>query len=197
VFVDRTSVVLSVHARSVAAAAIDGVTGELMQARLTPSRDHIRSWIGRLDGPVAVTYKAGPTGFGLYRALTAAGIRRVVAAPSKLQRPSGDRVKTDAKDAGASVALLRLGELTPGRCAQCRPRGCSGLGPGPRGLPRRNRTIRPQVRTCRPARRNTARCGHALRPSPTARPASRGGRRRSSAVCRCRAQRGADVGHDH
>jgi hypothetical protein len=56
-----------VHARSVAAAAIDGVTGELVQARLSPSPDQIRSWIGQLPGPVAVTYEAGPTGFGLYR----------------------------------------------------------------------------------------------------------------------------------
>ena len=109
---ERTSVGLDVHARSVAAAAIDGVTGELRQARLTPSHDHIRSWIGELDGPVAVTYEAGPTGFGLYRSLTEAGIRCVVAAPSKLQRPSGDRVKTDAKDAVHLARLLRLGEVT-------------------------------------------------------------------------------------
>jgi transposase len=112
VFSERTSVGLDVHARSVAAAAIDGVTGELRQARLTPSHDHIRSWIGELDGPVAVTYEAGPTGFGLYRALTDAGIRCVVAAPSKLQRPAGDRVKTDAKDAVHLARLLRLGEVT-------------------------------------------------------------------------------------
>lgn len=32
-FTERTSVGLDVHARSVAAAAIDGVTGELVQAR--------------------------------------------------------------------------------------------------------------------------------------------------------------------
>jgi len=37
----------------------------------------------------------------------------VVAAPSKLQRPSGDRVKTDAKDALLLARLLRLGEVTP------------------------------------------------------------------------------------
>jgi len=42
-----------------------------------------------------VTYEAGPTGFGLARAFSAAGIRCEVAAPSKLQRPSGHRVKTD------------------------------------------------------------------------------------------------------
>jgi transposase len=109
---ERTSVGLDVHARSVAAAAIDGVTGELVQARLSPSHDQIRSWVQALPGPVAVAYEAGPTGFGLYRALTAAGVRCVVAAPSKLQRPAGDRVKTDAKDAVHLARLLRLGEVT-------------------------------------------------------------------------------------
>jgi transposase len=42
-FTERTSVGLDVHATSVAAAAIDGVTGELFQERLTPSYDHITS----------------------------------------------------------------------------------------------------------------------------------------------------------
>ena len=111
-FTERTSVGLDVHARSVAAAAIDGVTGELFQARLTPSHEHIRSWLPSLPGPVAVAYEAGPTGFGLYRALTAAGIRCEVAAPSKLQKPAGDRVKTDAKDAVHLARLLRLDEVT-------------------------------------------------------------------------------------
>ena len=60
-----------------------------------------------------MAYEAGPTGFGLYRALTAVGIRCEVAAPSKLQRPSGDRVKTDAKDAVHLARLLRLDEITP------------------------------------------------------------------------------------
>jgi transposase len=113
VFTERTSVGLDVHARSVAAAAIDGVTGELFQTTLTPAHDHISGWIRELPGPVAVTYEAGPTGFGLYRSLTAAGIRCEVAAPSKLQRPSGDRVKTDARDAILLARLLRLDEVTP------------------------------------------------------------------------------------
>jgi len=113
VFIERTSVGLDVHARSVAAAAIDGVTGELIQSRLTPSYDHIRSWVTGLPGPVAVAYEAGPTGFGLYRHLTAAGLRCEVVAPSKLQKPAGDRVKTDAKDAIHLARLLRLDEITP------------------------------------------------------------------------------------
>ena len=37
----------------------------------------------------------------------------MVAAPSKLQRPAGDRVKTDAKDAIHLARLLRLDEVTP------------------------------------------------------------------------------------
>ena len=111
-FTERTSVGLDVHARSVAAAAIDGVTGELVQAKLTPSHEHVRSWLGDLPGPVAVAYEAGPTGFGLSRSLNAAGIRCEVVAPSKLQRPCGDRVKTDAKDAIHLARLLRLDEFT-------------------------------------------------------------------------------------
>ncbi len=112
-FTERTSVGLDVHARSVAAAAIDSVTGVLKQTKLTPSYEQIRAWVSDLPGPVAVAYEAGPTGFGLSRMLNQAGVRCVVAAPSKLQRPSGDRVKTDAKDAVHLAKLLRLGEVTP------------------------------------------------------------------------------------
>jgi transposase len=112
-FTERTSVGLDVHARSVAAAAIDGVTGELLQAKLTPGHDEVRDWVRQLPGPVAVTYEAGPTGFGLCRALSAAGIRCEVAAPSRLLRPSADRVKTDARDAIHLARLLRLDEVTP------------------------------------------------------------------------------------
>jgi transposase len=113
VFIERTSVGLDVHARSVAAAAIDGVTGELFQTKLSPGNDRILEWVRSVPGPVAVAYEAGPTGFGLFRALNSAGIRCVVAAPSKLQRPSGDRVKTDARDAVHLARLLRLDEVTP------------------------------------------------------------------------------------
>ncbi|GAA4661739.1 hypothetical protein GCM10023197_14340 [Gordonia humi] len=113
VFTERTSVGLDVHARSIVAAAIDGETNRLVQARLTPAYEHVRSWLQNLPGPVAVTYEAGPTGFGLYRYLTEAGIRCEVAAPSRLQRPSGDRVKTDARDAIHLARLLRLDEVVP------------------------------------------------------------------------------------
>ena len=64
-----------------------------------------------LPAPVAVTYEAGPTGFGLARALICAGVDCRVAAPSKLQRPSGDRVTTDARDAAHLARLLHLGQI--------------------------------------------------------------------------------------
>jgi transposase len=101
-----------VHATSVVAAAIDDVTGELFQERLTPSFDHVTDWLRKRPGPVAVTYEAGPTGFGLYRHLDGEGFRCEVAAPSKIQKPSGDRVKTDARDALHLARLLRMGEIT-------------------------------------------------------------------------------------
>jgi transposase len=43
--------------------------------------------------------------------LTAAGVRCLVAAPSKLHNPSGDRVKTDAKVPVHLARLLRLDEI--------------------------------------------------------------------------------------
>jgi transposase len=108
---DATSIGLDVHARSVVACGLDGRTGELFERRLTLDRRDIESWIRSLPGPVAVTYEAGPTGFGPARHLIGRGIECRVAAPSKLQRPCGDRVKTDVRDARHLARLLHLGEI--------------------------------------------------------------------------------------
>jgi len=109
--IERTSVGLDVHARTVVGCAIDNQTGEVHRRRMTPSPAEILTWTSSLPGPVRVVYEAGPTGFGLARAFLARGIECVIAAPSKLQRPSGDRVKTDANDALHLARLLRLGEI--------------------------------------------------------------------------------------
>jgi transposase len=110
---ERTSVGLDVHARSVTGCALDTGTGEIIRHRLTPDHAEILDWLRSLPGPVAAVYEAGPTGFGLARFLAGAGITCLVAAPSKLQRPSGDRVKTDANDALHLARLLKLGEIVP------------------------------------------------------------------------------------
>jgi transposase len=96
---------------SVVACGIDEESGRVARRRLCPDHKEILGWLATLAPPVRVVYEAGPTGFGLYRAVTAAGIWCVVAAPSKLQRPAGDRVKTDARDALHLAKLLRLGEV--------------------------------------------------------------------------------------
>lgn len=107
----RMSVGLDVHALSVVACAIDGQPGEKFKQRLCPDHDEILGWLRSLPGPVKVVYEAGPTGFGLCRALNRAGMECMVVAPSKLQRPAGDRVKTDARDALHLARLLRLNEI--------------------------------------------------------------------------------------
>lgn len=109
--VQRTSVGLDVHARSVVACGLDGDTGEVFERRLTPDHGEIVAWLNDLPGPVAATYESGPTGFVLARSINAAGIRCSVAASSKLQRPAGDRVKTDKRDARHLARLLHLGEI--------------------------------------------------------------------------------------
>lgn len=111
-FAQRTSVGLDVHARSVYGCAIDEATGEVAHKRFGYELAQVVDWVKSLPGPQSVTYEAGPTGFGLARLLEVSGIACTVAAPSKLQRPSGDRVKTDARDAEHLARLLRIGEIT-------------------------------------------------------------------------------------
>ena len=62
-----------------------------------------------------MAYEAGPTDYGLARALATAGVECVVAAPGKIERPSQDRVKTDQRDAERLVRLLMIGGLHPVR----------------------------------------------------------------------------------
>ena len=108
---ERTSVGLDVHARSIVAGVLDSATGQVWSLRLPPATEAVLSWVRSLPGPVGVAYEAGPTGFGLARALQAAGVGCVVVAPSKLERPPGDRVKTDRRDAERLARLLHIGEL--------------------------------------------------------------------------------------
>lgn len=108
---DRTHVGLDVHAHAVVGAALDSETGEVQRRRLGSQPAEILAWLRTLPGPVAAAYEAGPTGFTLARFLRSNGVRCEVLAPSKLQRPVGDRVKTDARDALHIARLLRLDEV--------------------------------------------------------------------------------------
>jgi transposase len=91
VLAERTWVGLDVHARSVVGCAIDDEACEIHTQPVAPQTDAVVAWVLALPGPVAVTYEAGPTGFGLARALAAVGVRCEVVAPSKLERRPGTR----------------------------------------------------------------------------------------------------------
>ena len=56
-------------------------------------------------------YEAGPCGFHLYRHLQAQGLECTVVSPSMTPKRSGDRIKTDRRDAEALARLHRAGEL--------------------------------------------------------------------------------------
>lgn len=114
----RSLVGLDVHAAKVVAAVLDAETGELQYFRVGGDVGEAAGLCAGLPRPVRAAYEAGPTGYGLARELERRGVQCVVAAPSKIPRASGDRVKTDRRDA----------ELLGGCCwrASCTRCGCPG-----------------------------------------------------------------------
>lgn len=111
----RTLVGLDVHAAKVVAAILDAETGELRFQRLGGESGAVVDLCSSLGGPVRATYEAGPTGYGLARALLEAGVDCLVAAPGKIPRGATDKVKTDRRDAEHLVRLLLAGKLSPVR----------------------------------------------------------------------------------
>lgn len=59
-----------------------------------------------------VCFEAGPTGYGLYRQMQALGHGCLVVAPALIPRRSGERVKTNRRDALTLARLFRAGELS-------------------------------------------------------------------------------------
>jgi transposase len=111
----RTLVGLDVHAAKVVAAILDAETGELRFERLGGESGPVVKLCRSIEGPVRASYEAGPTGYGLARALNEAGIECVVAAPGKIPRGATEKIKTDRRDAEHLVRLLLAGKLHPVR----------------------------------------------------------------------------------
>ena len=59
-----------------------------------------------------VCFEAGPTGYGLYRQIQALGHECMVVAPALIPKRSGERIKTNRRDAVTLARLHRAGELT-------------------------------------------------------------------------------------
>ena len=60
---------------------------------------------------VQVVYEAGPTGYGLQRAVARRGYCCQVIAPSLIPKRAGERIKTDRRDCLRLAELARAGEL--------------------------------------------------------------------------------------
>ncbi len=106
---------LDVHADSIViAVAEEGREEARYVGRLPNDLTRLLKLLDRLGdrSVLSCAYEAGPTGYGLQRALSRAGIDCVVIAPSKTPRGSGDHVKTDRRDALRLAHFLRSGDLT-------------------------------------------------------------------------------------
>jgi transposase len=107
----RSLVGLDVHATKIVAAVLDVETGELQYFGIGGGVGEAAGLCAGLPRPVRAAYEAGPTGYGLARELERRGVQCVVAAPSKIPKAPGDRVKTDRRDAELLVRLLLAGKL--------------------------------------------------------------------------------------
>jgi transposase len=105
---------LDVHAESIAVAVAEE-GGEVRSLGAIPNQpESVRKMIGKLGpaGKLKCCYEAGPTGYVLYWQLTQLGVACEVIAPSLVPVKSGDRVKTDRRDAEKLARCYRAGELT-------------------------------------------------------------------------------------
>ena len=124
---------LDVHADTIAVAVAEP-DGEVRALGTIPNRpDSIRRLVKQL-GPadrLRMCYEAGPTGYVLYWQLTGLGVHCDVVAPTLVPTKSGDRVKTDRRDAVKLARSYRAGDLTAVGSG-CDARGVARCGAGAR-----------------------------------------------------------------
>jgi transposase len=105
---------LDVHADTIAVAVAEP-DGEVRALGVIPNRpDSIRRLVKQL-GPadrLRMCYEAGPSGYVLYWQLSGLGVHCDVVAPTLVPTKTGDRVKTDRRDAVKLARAYRAGDLT-------------------------------------------------------------------------------------
>ncbi len=108
---------MDVHKETIAVAIAKEGRGEPVYYGEIPNNgESIRKLVKKVGSNgerVSFCYEAGPCGYEVYRQLIDLGQRCDVVAPSLIPRKSGDRVKTDRRDANTLTRLHRAGELTP------------------------------------------------------------------------------------
>ena len=109
---------LDVHKEKIAVAvALPGRDQPEYRGEIAHEPKKLQKWLDCLNGEfggalLLFSYEAGPSGYGLYRQLSAAGHECQVVAPSLIPKKAGERVKTDRRDALKLARLLRAGDLT-------------------------------------------------------------------------------------
>jgi len=112
---DTRYVGLDVDSERIAVAVADSGVSEVRSLGMIPNvAESVRRLVKKL-GPssrLRFCYEAGPHGYGLYWLLTRLGAHCDVVAPTLVPVRSGDRVKTNRRDAERLARLYRSGELT-------------------------------------------------------------------------------------
>jgi len=106
---------LDVHKATIAVAVAEEAGAPETYGTIANDPSAVRKLILQLGGDgvrLVAAYEAGPTGYALHRHLVQLGVESSVIAPSLTPVRSGDRVKTDKRDALKLARLLRSGDLT-------------------------------------------------------------------------------------
>jgi transposase len=106
---------MDVHAETIAVAVAEGRNQVRSLGTIANRPEAVRRLLGKLGklNEVRVCYEAGPTGYALYWQLTQLGVQCEVIAPSLVPMKSGDRIKTDRRDAERLARSYQAGDLTP------------------------------------------------------------------------------------
>ena len=107
-----TFVGLDVHARKIAAVALDVMTGEVRSATFGYDHVAVADWVKSVDPKAKCVYESGVTGFDLQKKLSALGVDCVIGAVSKMIKPAADRGrKNDRNDAEFLARMLSVGNV--------------------------------------------------------------------------------------
>jgi transposase len=106
---------LDVHKDSISVAAAEvGRAPARLIGKLTHDLNKLMRVLTKIGTAeqLHIVYEAGPTGFGLQRALTEKGYVCEIIAPSQIPRRPGDRVKTDGRDCMQLAECSRAWQLS-------------------------------------------------------------------------------------